>query len=32
MPSVDYFLMIDTIPGESVVVKHENQIEVLSWV
>jgi len=31
MPSVDYFLMIDTIPGESVSVKHKNEIEVLSW-
>jgi type VI secretion system secreted protein Hcp len=31
MPSVDYFLMIDTIPGESVSAKHKNEIEVLSW-
>ena len=31
MASVDYFLKIDGIPGESTDSKHKNEIDLLSW-
>ena len=31
MAVVDYFLKIDTIPGESTDAKHKGEIDVLSW-
>ena len=31
MASVDYFLKIDGIPGESADSKHKNEIDLLSW-
>jgi type VI secretion system secreted protein Hcp len=31
MAAVDYFLKIDTIPGESTDSKHKGEIDVLSW-
>jgi len=31
MAAVDYFLKIDTIPGESTDSKHKNEIDVESW-
>jgi type VI secretion system secreted protein Hcp len=31
MPAVDYFLKIDSIPGESTDSKHKNEIDIQSW-